>query len=74
MIDDVSDIIAMYDRDPDNEHQRLERHQLEHELTWRTLDWFLPPEGSILEICSAQNNYYSHEPTRIYPRPVPGFS
>ena len=57
MIDDVSDIIAMYDRDPDNEHQRLERHQLEHELTWRTLDWFLPPKGAILEICSAKKNH-----------------
>ena len=55
MIDDVSDIKAMYDCDPEYEHLRLERHQLEHDLTWRTLDRFLPPGGLILEICSAKN-------------------
>jgi 2-polyprenyl-3-methyl-5-hydroxy-6-metoxy-1,4-benzoquinol methylase len=57
MIDDVSDIKAMYDRDPYNEHQRLDRHQLEYELTWRYLDRFLPPEGSILEIGAATGRY-----------------
>jgi len=57
MIDDVSDIKAMYDRDPDNEDQRLERHQLEYELTWRYLDRYLPPEGSILEIGAATGRY-----------------
>ena len=55
MIDDVSDIKAMYDRDPEKEHQRLEWHQLEYELTWRYLDKYLPPGGLILEICSAKN-------------------
>ena len=57
MIDDISDIKAMYDRDPDSEDQRLERHQLEYELTWRYLDRFLPPEGSILEIGAATGRY-----------------
>ena len=57
MIDDVSDIKAMYDRDPDNEDQRLERHQLEYELTWCYLDRYLPPEGSILEIGAATGKY-----------------
>jgi SAM-dependent methyltransferase len=57
MVDDVSDIKAMYDRDPDNEDQRLERHQLEYELTWRYLDKYLPPEGSILEIGAATGRY-----------------
>ncbi len=57
MIDDVSDIKAMYDRDPDKEHQRLERHQLEYELTWRYLDRFLPPKGSVLEVGAATGRY-----------------
>ena len=57
MIDDVSDIAAMYDSDPENEHLRLERHQLEHELTWRFLNRYLPPEGAILEIGAATGIY-----------------
>ena len=57
MIDDVNDIKAMYDRDPDKEHQRLERHQLEYELTWRYLDRYLPVKGSILEIGAASGRY-----------------
>ena len=57
MIDDVSDIKAMYDRDPEKEHQRLERHQLEYELTWRYLDKYLPPKGSVLEIGAATGRY-----------------
>ena len=33
MIDDVSDITAYYNDDPDQEQSRLTRHQLEYELT-----------------------------------------
>jgi hypothetical protein len=40
MIDDVSDIAALYDSDPEREHARLERHQLEHDTTWRYLNRF----------------------------------
>ncbi len=50
MIDDVSDIAAMYSSDLEREHLRLERHQLEHDITWRYLNKYLPPEGCILEI------------------------
>ena len=32
MMDDVTDIAAFYDNDPEREHSRLERHQLEYDL------------------------------------------
>jgi SAM-dependent methyltransferase len=57
MIDDVSDIAALYDDDPEREHFRLEHHQLEHDLTLRYLDEHLPPEGSILEVGAATGIY-----------------
>jgi SAM-dependent methyltransferase len=57
MIDDVGDIAAYYNSDPEREHDRLERHQLEHELTWRYLDQYLPPQGRILEIGAATGRY-----------------
>ena len=38
MMDDVTDIAAFYDNDPEREHSRLERHQLEYDLTWRYLN------------------------------------
>lgn len=54
MIDDVSDIQSYYDEATDRELDRLNRHQLEHDITWRYLDDFLPSEGNILEIgCGA---------------------
>ena len=57
MIDDVSDIVALYNSAPEKEHVRLERHQLEHDITWRYLNRYLPPEGSILEIGAATGKY-----------------
>ncbi|MGB8983130.1 MAG: class I SAM-dependent methyltransferase [Anaerolineales bacterium] len=57
MEDDVSDIAAFYDRETEREHCRLDRHQLEHELTWRYLDQYLPAQGSILEIGAATGRY-----------------
>lgn len=57
MIDDISDIAALYNSDPEREHSRLERHQLEHDLTWRYLNQYLPPRGSILEIGAATGRY-----------------
>lgn len=57
MIDDVSDIAALYNRDAEREHNRLERHQLEHDLTWRYLDRYLPAQGPILEIGAATGRY-----------------
>jgi SAM-dependent methyltransferase len=57
VIDDVSDIAAYYNNDLGNEHSRLERHQLEYDLTWRYLDQYLPAQGSILEIGAATGRY-----------------
>jgi SAM-dependent methyltransferase len=57
MIDDVSDIAAFYNSDPEIERSRLVRHQLEHDLTWRYLDEYLPAHGSILEIGAATGGY-----------------
>lgn len=57
MADDLSDIAAYYNGDPAREHARLERHQLEYELTWRYLDRFLPPRGTILEVGAATGRY-----------------
>lgn len=59
MNDNVSDIRDFYNGDPQREHDRLERHQLEYELTWRYLDQYLPApgSGSILEIGAATGRY-----------------
>ena len=57
MNDDVSDIAAMYNNDPEKENSRLERHQLEFDLTWRYLERYLPPQGAILEIGAATGRY-----------------
>jgi SAM-dependent methyltransferase len=57
LIDDVSDIAALYNTDPGKEDLRLDRHQLEHDITWRYLDHFLPPAGSILEVGAGTGRY-----------------
>ena len=57
MIDDVNDIEAYYNSDPEREHCRLEQHQLEYDLTWRYLNQYLPSKGSILEIGAGTGRY-----------------
>jgi S-adenosylmethionine-dependent methyltransferase len=57
MIDDVNDIAVFYDRNQESEHTRLDRHQLEFDLTWRYLNQYLPPPGTILEVGSATGRY-----------------
>jgi S-adenosylmethionine-dependent methyltransferase len=57
MTDDISDIAASYNSDPERENNRLERHQLEYDLTWRYLDQYLPAQGSVLEIGAATGRY-----------------
>ena len=57
MTDDISDIAAYYNRNPQAEHRRLEENQLEFDLTWRFLDKYLPPEGEILEIGAGTGRY-----------------
>jgi SAM-dependent methyltransferase len=60
MTDDISDIRHLYNSDPGKEDDRLERHQLEHDITWRYLEKFLPSGASILEIGAASGRY-THE-------------
>lgn len=57
MADDLSDIIARYNADPQEEHERLQRHQLELDLTWRYLKSYLPKHGNILEVGAATGRY-----------------
>ncbi len=57
MLDDISDIAQFYDGDPDGEHGRLDQHQLEYDLTWRYLEQYLPPQGTILEVGAATGRY-----------------
>lgn len=57
MIDDVSDIRSFYDRNVENEHGRLERHPVEHDVTWRFLGKYLPPSGKILDIGAAAGSH-----------------
>jgi SAM-dependent methyltransferase len=57
MTDDISDIAAYYNRNPQEEHSRLEEHQLEYDLTWRFLEEYLPPKGEILEIGAGTGRY-----------------
>jgi SAM-dependent methyltransferase len=56
-MDDVSDIAAYYNKNVIGERDRLERHQLEHDLTWRYLKRYLPGQGSILEVGAATGGY-----------------
>jgi SAM-dependent methyltransferase len=56
-MDDVSDIAAYYNNDPEREHSRLERHQLERDITWRYLNQYLPSQGTVLEIGAATGRY-----------------
>jgi len=55
-MDDISDIKHYYDETYDEE-SRLDRHQLERDLTWRYLDAFMPPTGHLLEIGAAAGGY-----------------
>lgn len=57
MIDDISDIAAFYNSNPQGEHDRLDQNQLEYNLTWRYLEHYLPPQGSILEVGAATGRY-----------------
>lgn len=57
MSDHISDIAAFYNASIDYENTRLERHQLEYELTWCYLQTYLPAQGRILEIGAATGRY-----------------
>ena len=49
-MDDLSDIRQMYNTGWNAEAERLLRHQLEAEITWRYLNRYLPPHGGLLEV------------------------
>jgi len=55
--DDISDIKALYEDKAEQEDDRLVRHQLEYELTWRYLNAYLPAQGHILEVGAASGRY-----------------
>jgi 2-polyprenyl-3-methyl-5-hydroxy-6-metoxy-1,4-benzoquinol methylase len=57
MPDNVSDIQMFYDGYVEQENGRLERHQIERDITWRYLDKYLPSRGKILEIGAATGAY-----------------
>lgn len=54
---DLTEIQRYYAAAPEQEHQRLERHQLEFDLTWKYLEEHLPPCGRILEVGAATGRY-----------------
>ncbi|MDP6039082.1 MAG: class I SAM-dependent methyltransferase, partial [Candidatus Latescibacteria bacterium] len=49
-MDDLTDIRDRYNANWNAEETRLQRHQLEADITWRYLDLYLPPQGKLLEI------------------------
>jgi S-adenosylmethionine-dependent methyltransferase len=57
MIDDVSDIGSFYDGQTEREHDRLQAHQLEYDMTWRYLRRYLPAQGRVLEVGAATGRY-----------------
>ena len=57
MQDDISDIRDFYDRSVTMEDGRLHRHQLEHDITLRFFDKYLPTDARILEIGAATGAY-----------------
>jgi len=57
MADDVTDVQAYYDKRIEQENGRLERHQIERDITWLYLDKYLPPRGKILDIGAATGAY-----------------
>jgi S-adenosylmethionine-dependent methyltransferase len=66
-VDDITDIREMYNANWDKEDDRLLRHQLEHDITWRYLGKYLPPPGAkVLEIGAATGRYTMELARREY--------
>src|SRR6476646_8767714 len=55
--DDLDKIRSYYDQYLDGEDSRLDRHQLERDITLRYLEAYLPSTGHILEIGAATGTY-----------------
>jgi len=56
-MDNVSDIRDYYDASVCEMNDRLQRHQIEHDITLRYLGEYLPPKSRILEIGAATGAY-----------------
>jgi len=56
-MDDISDIRDLYNAGWDIEDSRLERHQLERDITWLYFDKYLPSHGRILEVGAATGRH-----------------
>ena len=57
-MDDITDIREMYNANWEKEDDRLLRHQLERDITWRYLEKYVPPPGAkVLEIGAATGRY-----------------
>jgi len=57
LIDDISDIQSYYDDALESELVRLERHQLERDITWRYMETYLPPSGTVLDVGTGAGAY-----------------
>jgi len=57
MPDDINDIRSFYDNNVHKENDRLERHPVERDITWRYLESYLPPTGKILDIGAGTGAY-----------------
>jgi S-adenosylmethionine-dependent methyltransferase len=55
--DDISDIRKFYSEHVEEEAVRLERYQIERDVTWRFFEKYLPEKGNILEIGCATGVY-----------------
>ncbi|MFQ5631579.1 MAG: class I SAM-dependent methyltransferase [bacterium] len=56
-MDNVSDIQTLYNNNVDLEDTRLERHQLEHDITLRFFEDYIPASARVLEIGAATGTY-----------------
>ena len=57
MPDNIDDIRTYYDKNVEQEDSRLDRHPVEHDITWRFLETYLPPIGKILDIGAGTGPY-----------------
>jgi S-adenosylmethionine-dependent methyltransferase len=57
MADDITDIRDYYNNPDTGEGSRLDRHQLERDVTRRYFQEFLPPQARVLEIGAAAGGY-----------------
>jgi len=57
MTDDISDIEEFYNTTGSGEDSRLDRHQLERDITLRYFEQYLSPSSNVLEVGAATGGY-----------------